>query len=137
MAIHDPIADMITVVRNGVRSNKSFVNVKKSSVTLAILKSLKKNNYIYDFKELDVEGQGLVRVYLEIPIKLQKEKTIRKIKQISRVSRPGLRIYSTAKDMPKILNGIGHCVVSTSKGVMTGYEAKARKIGGEIMLKVW
>lgn len=137
MAIHDPIADMITVVRNGVRANKSFVNVKKSAVTIAILKSLKRNNYIYDFKELNVEVQGLVRVYLEIPVKFQNDKTLRKIQQISRVSRPGLRIYSTAKEMPRVLNGIGHCVVSTSKGVMTGYEAKARKIGGEIILKVW
>jgi len=136
MAIHDPIADVITVIRNGVRAGLTAVNVKRSRMTLSILEILKKERFIYGFKTLEETTHGEVRVYLQDPRK-RGAAQIRRIRTIQRVSRPGLRIYSKCDQVPNVLNGMGVCVVSTSRGVLEGREAKRQRLGGEILIRIW
>ena len=136
MAIHDPIGDMLTTLRNGVRAGHPRVNIRRSKLHVAILKILKREHYIYDYKASEGDVQAMIRVYLRPPATV-KDARVRKITKIARVSRPGLRNYTTSVHMPRILNGLGICVVSTSKGVMSGAEARKSRVGGEILLKVW
>ena len=142
MAIHDTIGDMLCIIRNGIRSAKPRVAVRRSKLNVAILEVLKREHYLYDFKQVSAEaeaGQNEIRVYLRAPASVKEvgRARVRKINKLMRVSRPGLRIYTTAKDMPRILRGLGTCVVSTSKGVMTGQDARKGRMGGEVLLKVW
>lgn len=97
---------------------------------------LKKERFIFDLKTVEENCQGAVRVYLKRPEKME-GKRLRKIVNIQRVSRPGLRVYTSADEVPNILRGLGVCVLSTSKGVMSGREARRMRVGGEILLKVW
>ncbi len=136
MSIHDSIGDFLTVIRNGAKAGKSSVNIPSSKVTVAVLKVLKKERYIYDFKHVDGVGAGEQRVYLMAPASA-KDVRIRKISRLSRVSRPGLRIYWSAEEIANVLNGLGTCIVSTSKGVMSGSDARKEKVGGEVLVKVW
>ena len=136
MSIHDSIGDFLTVVRNGVKAGKNSVNVPNSKMTAAVLKVLKKERYVYDFKPVAGAGAGEMHVYLQAPASV-KDVRIRRINRLNRVSRPGLRIYSPTGEIPNILNGLGTCIVSTSKGVMSGADARREKVGGEILLKVW
>lgn len=137
MSIHDAIGDMLTVIRNGVRAGKAEVNVRRSKLVIAILNILKRENYIFDYKTIEDATQGAVRVYIKPPQRTAREVAVRKIARLERISRPGLRIYATTREIPNVLNGLGMCIVSTSKGVFTGREARKRKIGGEVLLKVW
>ena len=132
MSIHDSIADFLTVVRNGVKAGKHSVNVSNSKMTAAVLKVLKKERYVYDFKPVAGAGAGELRVYLQAPAAV-KDARIRRINQLNRVSRPGLRIFSPADQIPNVLNGMGTCIVSTSKGVMSGADARRDKVGGEVI----
>lgn len=136
MAIHDSIGDFLTVIRNGVKSGKSSVNVSSSKMAVAVLKVLKKERYIYDYKHVAGVGAGEQRVYLKAPASA-KDVRLKKILKLNRVSRPGLRIYSSADEIPNVLNGLGLCIVSTSKGVMSGSDARKEKVGGELVAKVW
>ncbi len=136
MAIHDPIADFLTIVRNGVKAEKLKVIAKRSKLVINILKVLKQESFIFDFKEVEDGNQGTVVVYLRVPGSI-KGVVIRKLRHLERVSRPGLRRYSEAKKMPLELNGLGINVLTTSKGVMTGRQAYKQKVGGEILLRAW
>ena len=136
MSIHDPIADFLTVIRNGVRAGKSSVNISNSKTAVSVLKVLKKERYIYDYKAVPGVGAGELRVYLSAPASA-KDVRIRRINQLNRVSRPGLRIYSSSEEIPNVLNGLGTCIISTSKGVMSGGEARKSRVGGEVLVKVW
>jgi small subunit ribosomal protein S8 len=136
MSIHDSIGDLLTVIRNGVKADKSSVNVCSSKMAVAVLKVLKKERYIYDYKHVDGVGAGEQRVYLKAPASA-KDVRIRKLIKLNRISRPGLRIYSSADEIPNVLNGLGICIVSTSKGVMSGSDARREKVGGELVAKVW
>jgi small subunit ribosomal protein S8 len=136
MSIHDSIADFLTIVRNGAKAGKSSVNVQNSKMTASVLKVLKKEHYIYDFKPVAGVGAGEMRVYLQPPASV-KDVRIRKITRLSRISRPGLRHYAPVELIPSVLNGLGICIVSTSKGVMTGADARREKVGGEVLAKVW
>jgi small subunit ribosomal protein S8 len=136
MSIHDSIADFLTVIRNGGNAGKTSVNIANSKMTVSILKVLKKERYIYDFKPIAGAGAGDMRVYLQAPASA-KDVKVRKITKLMRVSRPGLRVYSNAEEIPRILNGLGICIVSTSKGVMSGSDARREKVGGEVVAKVW
>ena len=136
MSLSDPIADMLTIVRNAVRAKLGQAEINRSGINLAILNVLKKERFIYDYKRIDNNKQGRIKIYIQNPEGLEQRK-LRRIIDIQRVSKPGLRIYAASNQIPKILNGLGVSVLSTSKGVMAGREAKRKQVGGEVLLKVW
>ncbi|MCF8093577.1 MAG: 30S ribosomal protein S8 [Desulfotignum sp.] len=132
MAISDPIADMLTIIRNGGKAGSAKVDIPGSTIKLEMVRVLKEQGYIKDFKFLENETQGLIRVYL----KYVKEGRPT-IFGIQRVSKPSCRVYSKAQQIKPVLNGLGISVVSTSKGVMTDKQAKEANVGGEILCNVW
>ena len=136
MSISDPIADMLTILRNANRIRQDQTMIKRSKLSLAILKVLKDERFIYDFKTIEDNNQGLIRVYLKSPEGIDR-RPLRKITKIERISKPGLRIYAGCRDIPRVLSGIGVSVLSTSKGVMSGRQARKSKLGGEVMVKIW
>jgi small subunit ribosomal protein S8 len=127
MSMSDPIADMLTRIRNAQRAEKVSVVVPLSKVKSAIAQVLKDEGYIEDFKVRDDSGKS----FLDIGLKYYAGKPV--IERIERVSRPGLRIYKPAKDIPQVLNGLGVAIVSTSQGVMTDRKARATGVGGEVL----
>ena len=127
MSMSDPIADMLTRIRNAQRAEKVSVVVPLSKVKSAIAQVLKDEGYIEDFKVRDDGG----KFFLEIGLKYYAGKPV--IERIERVSRPGLRIYKPSKDIPQVLNGLGVAIVSTSQGVMTDRKARATGVGGEVL----
>lgn len=139
MSLTDPIADMLTILRNAVRAKHEQADVRRSQMAGAILNVLKRERFIYDFKTIEDNRQGVLRVYLKPPAGLGEGAgpTMRRLHSIRRVSKPGLRIYAESAKMPRVLNGIGVSVVTTSKGVMTGNEARRNRVGGEVLLTVW
>jgi small subunit ribosomal protein S8 len=126
----DPIADMLTRIRNGQQAEKTVVNMPSSKVKKAIAQVLKDEGYIEDFGVSEVEGLPVMQVVLKYyagrPV----------IEKIERISRPGLRIYKGHGDLPRVMNGLGVAVVSTSKGVMTDRKARALGVGGEVLCVV-
>jgi small subunit ribosomal protein S8 len=128
----DPIADLLTRIRNANSALKPDVVVPYSKLKGEVAQVLKKNGYIADFY---VEKQEIGPRLLKIQLKIVGKE--RSIVGIRRISRPGLRRYSAGKDMPRVLGGMGISIVTTSKGVMTGHEAKKANIGGEILAYVW
>ncbi len=127
MSMSDPIADMLTRIRNAQLAEKLSVAIPSSRVKASIAQVLKDEGYIEDFKVRDEGGKST----LEIALKYYAGAPV--IEKIERVSRPGLRIYKGRDDIPKIMNGLGIAIVSTSKGVMTDRKARATGIGGEVL----
>jgi len=127
MSMSDPIADMLTRIRNAQLAEKLSVAMPSSRVKVSIAQVLKDEGYIEDFKVGDEAGKAI----LEIALKYYAGEPV--IEKIERVSRPGLRIYKGRDDIPKIMNGLGIAIVSTSKGVMTDRKARATGIGGEVL----
>ena len=127
MSMSDPIADMLTRIRNAQATEKVSVAIPSSKVKLAIAKVLKDEGYIEDFAQRSVEGKDV----LEIGLKYYAGKPV--IEKIERVSRPGLRIYKGRDDIPRVLNGLGVAIVSTSRGVMTDRRARETGVGGEVL----
>jgi len=127
MSMSDPIADMLTRIRNAQLAEKLSVTMPSSHVKASIAQVLKDEGYIEDFKVRDEDGKSA----LEIALKYYAGEPV--IEKIERVSRPGLRIYKGRDDIPKIMNGLGIAIVSTSKGVMTDRKARATGIGGEVL----
>jgi small subunit ribosomal protein S8 len=127
MSMSDPIADMLTRIRNAQLAEKLSVAMPSSRVKASIAQVLKDEGYIEDFKVRDEDGKP----FLEIALKYYAGEPV--IEKIERVSRPGLRIYKGRDDIPKIMNGLGIAIVSTSKGVMTDRKARATGIGGEVL----
>ncbi len=132
MALTDPIADGLTMIRNANRAKKDRLDIPASSLMTQILKILKQEKFIYDYRLIEDKKQGILRVYLR-----KTNEAVRVINRIQRVSRPGLRIYTKKESIPTVLNGLGVCVLSTPQGVLSGEEAKRRNVGGEVLLKVW
>ena len=132
MAVTDPIADMLTVIRNASFARKEVAEVKSSVLSEGILKILKKEGFIYNYKAVKDNKQGILRVYL----KYLKNGTPA-ILGLKRISRPGLRIYKKAEDLPRVYSGIGMAIVSTSKGLLTDDEARDKKVGGEVLCYAW
>ncbi len=133
MGMSDPIADMLTRIRNANRVHFKYVDVMLSHMNQNLCKVLKKSGYIsgYDTKK-DKAGHDIMRIYLKYPdIKRTS------IRDIQRISKPGRRVYVTSDNIPKVLDGYGIAVISTSKGVMTDKEAKALNVGGEFLCSVW
>ena len=127
MSMSDPIADMLTRIRNAQLAEKTSVVVPASKLKVSIAKVLKDEGYIEDF---GLRGEGAKRA-LEIGLKYYAGRPV--IERIERVSRPGLRIYRPAKDIPQVMNGLGVAIVSTSRGVMTDRKARQTGIGGEVL----
>lgn len=136
MSLSDPIGDMLTIIRNATRAKHDEAEAKRSKLTLAILEVLRRERYIHDFKSIEDNKQGKVRIYLRPPLGIE-GRPLRRITQIQRVSRPGLRRYAASGEIPRVLNGLGMCVVSTSRGIMSGDEARRSRVGGEVILKIW
>jgi len=128
----DPIADMLTRMRNALRNRAECVDVPASTVKAGILKVLKREGYIEEFKVVDVSPGRNVRVYLKYGPYGEDV-----ITGIRRVSKPGCRIYKGAKDLPRVLEGLGIAVVSTPKGMLSDRECRQSNVGGEIVCAVW
>jgi small subunit ribosomal protein S8 len=126
----DPIADMLTRIRNAQSVNKATVSMPSSKLKTAIANVLKDEGYIDDFSVQDIDGKP----QLNISLKYYAGRPV--IETISRVSRPGLRIYRGSQDIPKVMNGLGVTIMSTSKGVMTDRKAQAAGVGGEVLCVV-
>ena len=127
----DQVADLITRIRNAVMVGKNEILVPTSKLKAGVAEVLAKNGYISSFEVVDGAPRGTLKVVINEP------GTIAKINDISKVSRPGRRVYSSAEDLPTIKSGRGMVIISTSKGLMTGREAKKNRLGGEILVKVW
>lgn len=132
MGMTDPIADMLTRIRNANQNKSAEVLIPASKIKLDILNVLKNEGYISEVEFVEDGKQGSIKVTLKYT-----EKKERVIKGIKRISKPGLRVYASVTDMPKVLNGLGIAVVSTSKGVMTDREARKEHLGGEVLAYVW
>ena len=132
MAVTDSIADMLTVIRNGSFASKGIVEVRGSKLAEEILGIFKKEYFISNYKLIKDNKQGILRVHL----KYSKEGAPA-ILGIKRISRPGLRLYKKADEMPKVYGGLGMAIISTSKGLMTDSQARDNKIGGEVLCYIW
>jgi small subunit ribosomal protein S8 len=132
MAVTDPIADMLAKIKNASNAGHESVNIRPSRLKLEIIKILKIEGYIKNFKKVNADGHNCICVFLKYD---GKQEPI--IQGIQRVSKPGRRIYSGYRDMPRVFNGFGTVVVSTSSGVTTGRRARERKAGGELLCTVW
>jgi small subunit ribosomal protein S8 len=127
----DPIADMLTRIRNASSAKHKRVDMPVSKLKTEIARILKENHFIHDYKILDDGRHGMLRVYL----KYYDDQPV--IRNVSRVSRPGRRIYKGAGEMPRVRSGLGLAIVSTSKGMMSDRQARSHKVGGEVMALVW
>ncbi len=130
MSMTDPVADMLTRIRNAQQANKTEVSMPSSKVKLSIANVLKDEGYITSYEVSDKDGKAV----LSITLKYFEGKAV--ISKIDRVSRPGLRVYKSAKDLPKVINGLGVAIVSTSKGVMADRKARELGQGGEVLCAV-
>ena len=127
----DPIADMLTRIRNANQAKHEVVEMPASRIKLEVLAVLKNEGYISEYEKIEDGKQGVIKVTLKY---INKERVI---KGLMRISKPGLRVYAKANELPKVLGGLGIAIVSTSKGIMTDREARANKLGGEVLAFVW
>ncbi|MCR5207935.1 MAG: 30S ribosomal protein S8 [Eubacterium sp.] len=132
MHITDPIADMLTRIRNANSAKHEIVDIPASNMKKAIAQILLDEGYIASYKVIEDDKQGVIRVTLKYG-----ENKSQVITGLRRVSKPGLRIYSSVEDMPKVMKGLGIAIVSTSKGIMTDREARKLNVGGEVLAFVW
>ena len=132
MSASDPIADLLTKIRNAVQARHEKVDIPASKLKLEIVKILKTEGYIKNFKKLQEEGHGTIRVFLKYD-----DENAPVIHGIEKVSTPGRRVYSGYKDLPRIHNGYGTVIVSTSSGVTTGKKASEKMVGGELVCTIW
>lgn len=132
MSVSDPIADMLTKVRNAAQAGHESVDISTSKLKLEIVKILKNEGYIKNFKKVTQDGLNIIRVSLKYD---DQNKSV--IHGIQKISTPGRRVYSGYKDMPRVYNGYGTVIVSTSIGVTTGKKAVEKLVGGELLCKVW
>jgi small subunit ribosomal protein S8 len=131
MSMTDPIADFLTRVRNAIKAEKKSVDIPVSKMKVGIAEIMKKTNYINDYSIIEDKG----RKYLSI--KLKYNNGINVIEGLRRVSKPGIRRYVKFEKLPRVRNGLGIAVVSTSKGLMTEKEARKLQIGGEVICSIW
>lgn len=132
MSVSDPIADMLTKIRNASMAGFEKVDITSSKLKLEIVKILKNEGYIKNFKKVSQEELNVLRVYLKYDEKAQPI-----IHGIQKISTPGRRVYAGYKNLPRVLNGYGTLIVSTSVGVTTGKKATEKKVGGELLCSVW
>ena len=132
MSVSDPVADMLTKVRNAAMARHEKVDIPASKLKLEIVKILKTEGYIKNFKKVNQDGSNCIRVFLKYD-----DQNASVIHGIQKVSTPGRRKYAGYKDLPRIYNGYGTLIVSTSMGVTTGKKALEKQIGGELICTVW
>ena len=128
----DPIADMLTRIRNANSSKHKTVDIPSSNMKKAIADILLREGYIASFEEIEDSHQGIIRITLKYG-----EKGARVIDGLKRISKPGLRVYASKDELPRVLNGLGIALISTSKGIKTDKEARAEGLGGEVLAYVW
>ena len=132
MNITDPIADMLTRIRNANSSKHKTVDIPASKMKLSIAEILLNEGYIKSFEEINETAQGVIRVTLKYD-----EKGTRVIDGLKRISKPGLRVYAAKDELPKVLNGLGIAIISTSKGLKTDKQARELGVGGEVLAYIW
>ena len=128
----DPVADMLTRIRNALMIERPFVEMPSSQLKVGIAEALQREGYIWDFEVIEQHPQNVLRVNLKYGPNGE-----RVIRHIRRVSKPGRRIYSGATGLKPVLNGLGISVISTSRGVVSDREARQRKLGGEVLCELW
>lgn len=132
MVTTDPIADMLTRIRNASQANFKTVDIPASNMKRDIAEILFNEGYIKAYEEIKNDNQGIIRVSLKYT-----EKGKKVISGLKRISKPGLRIYAAKDELPRVLNGLGIALISTSKGVMTDKEARNAGVGGEVLAYIW
>ena len=132
MTVSDPIADMLTRIRNAIMARHDLVPVPASKMKLALARILKAEGFINDYEVLKGKSQRVIKIYLRYD-----EKNRALISGLERVSKPGLRVYTGRDEIPRVYGGLGIAIVSTPKGVMTGKQAWRQGIGGELLCYVW
>jgi small subunit ribosomal protein S8 len=132
MAMSDPLADMLTRVRNASTAKHSKVDIPASKIKVSLAKILKSEGYIRNYKLLRDQGHGILRIYVKYD-----EANQGVITGIKRVSKPGRRVYVKKKDIPFVLNGMGVAILSTSKGILADREARKENVGGEHLCSIW
>jgi small subunit ribosomal protein S8 len=130
-AVTDPIADLLTRVRNAIKAKKRRVDIPASNMKKGIVNILKEQHYINDFMVIEDKKQNVIRVALKY------SNGVSAISGLKRISVPGLRKYSGSEELPRVLNGYGISIVSTSKGLMTDRQARKENVGGEVLCEVW
>jgi small subunit ribosomal protein S8 len=132
MSQTDPIADMLTRIRNAVRAGHPRVDVPASNMRASIAETLLREHYIKSFRRIEDDKQGVLRIYLKYD-----EGTNSVITNLERVSRPGRRVYVGRDDVPRVMGGLGVAIISTTRGILTDKEARSAGLGGEIVARVW
>jgi small subunit ribosomal protein S8 len=132
MSVSDPVADMLTKVRNAAMARHEKVDIPASKLKLEIVKILKTEGYIKNFKKVNQDGLNCIRVFLKYD-----DKNTSIIHGIEKVSTPGRRVYAGYKNLPRVYNGYGTVIISTSLGVTTGKKAQEKQVGGELICTVW
>ena len=130
--VTDTIADMLTRIRNANSRRYTEVKVPASKLKLELARILKEEGFIKDYKVLEETAQGMIQITLKYG-----EKKERVITGLKRISKPGLRVYAKASEVPKVLNGLGIAIISTSNGIMTDKEARKQGLGGEVLAYIW
>ncbi len=128
----DPIADLLTRIRNAIQIERPFVEMPSSKIKVGIVEALQREGYIWDFEVVEQAPQNLLRVNLKYGPNGEKV-----IQTIKRVSKPGCRVYSAKDKMPEVLQGLGILILSTNKGVLSNREARKEHVGGEVLCTVW
>lgn len=131
MSMTDPIADFLTSIRNAVRARKKFVDIPSSNMKVGMAQLLKDNKFIRDFNVIEDNKQNILRVHLQY---INGESSINGLKKISK---PGLRRYTGKGEIPRVLNGLGIAIISTSKGLLTDKQARQEAVGGEVICHIW
>jgi len=131
MAVTDPISDFLTRIRNASKAKKVKVEIPSSNMKVGLTEILKKNGYIYDYKIDEDSKQNIITVLLKY------SDGVPAINGLKRISKPGLRIYKKSDELPRVLNGLGTAVISTSKGLLTEKEARRQDTGGEVVCYIW
>ena len=132
MVTTDPIADMLTRIRNASQANFKTVDIPASKMKKSIAEILLNEGYIKSYEEISNENQGILRISLKYT-----EKGKKVISGLKRISKPGLRIYASKEELPRVLNGLGIALISTSKGIMTDKKARELGVGGEVLAYIW
>jgi small subunit ribosomal protein S8 len=132
VSMTDPVADLLTRIRNAVRNRVAETDIPSSSLKLAVVETMKRHGFIRDYRSIEDARQGVIRVFLKYGPDGEKL-----INEIRRVSKPGRRVYRGHADLGKVQDGLGISVLSTNHGVLSDHEARAQKLGGEVLCEMW
>jgi len=130
--MNDPVADMLTRIRNAVQVERPFVDVPQSKLKTGIADALQREGYIWDYEVIEQQPQNVLRINLKYGPNGE-----RVIQKIRRASKPGRRVYTSVREMPEVLNGMGISILSTPRGVLSDREAKKEGVGGEVLCTIW